>query len=160
MLVTGKHIHFVHAPEIPFIFFNCPQLGKNRHSHLYGIHPIPVINHIRGKHIIDKFFNMGFPHSLRRIEHIHIQIRLSATLEISMPFLLLFRCFPSVMVPPIFSIFEPTLILMLAIERHQPLIIDTTSPYLTGTFFVAHIGFGTYIGICTHKVIIHQRRIT
>ena len=41
--VSAFHIHLVHFFEIAVVIFQHTHFGKNRHPHLYGVNPVPIV---------------------------------------------------------------------------------------------------------------------
>src|SRR5258708_16697552 len=103
MFVFGKTVEVVHFSETGSIIIHYSQPRKNRHRHLYGINPVPVIcfltlyHRIKGSLYITDTFRFF-------IYQPAVDIGLSATLIIGIPVMVSITKSPIMFLTPLYSI--------------------------------------------------------
>ena len=164
MTGLGIIIHFISPFVISGITCNISQLGKNRHSHLHGINPVPIIDLIGNHHRIDRGFDVDdIPLGFLGVELIKIEISLTGTLIVGitgLPPVFSSAKFPIMLVSPFQCIVEITLLRVDFPQIDKPLVIIGTSPYVGFIIaFTRRIG-NRLSGIAPllHKIIVGQTK--
>jgi hypothetical protein len=77
----GVHIQLVHLLEIPVVLINHAEFGENRHRHLEGIDPPPVVIDVAVDHVVNAFADGNNSIGLR-VNQIQVNIGLAAALVV------------------------------------------------------------------------------
>ena len=164
MTGLGIIIHLISSFVISRIACDIPQLGKDGHSHLHGIDPVPIIDFIGNHHRVDRGFDVDdIPLGFLGVELIKIEISLTGTLIVGitgLPTVFGPAKFPIMLVSPFQRIVEITLLRVDFPQIDKTLVIICTSPYIGFIIaFTRRIGNRlSWITPLLHKIIVGQTK--
>ena len=156
MFVFGEIIEVEHFLKIAIVFVLHTQTSKNRHGHLEGINPPPIIFFIAVDHVIHRCFYGGNAFSFGRIHQKKVEIDLPTGLVVAVAGGCAVAQIPFVFFAPFEGIIQIFLFWINFIKSHQAFVIDGTSPNIGRSGFVGGPNRFEWVGPLFHEISIGE----